>query len=148
MRTLGLGKTDEVTIRQACKKGKLCKIKDVFFPKPKIKPAWSRILCFVWRKDSLRVNFFLAFRACRLSFYNVRVSLWEFWHLLLPKEASVLSILNPILMTKAKLRETNKLQRFECTSLSQKSVEQNNKGIFGLCVWKENIDGNIGLSVH
>ncbi len=68
--------------------------------------------------------------------------------MLLPKEASVLSILNPILMTKAKLRETNKLQRFECTSLSQKSVEQNNKGIFGLCVWKENIDGNIGLSVH
>jgi hypothetical protein len=51
-------------------------------------------------------------------------------------------------MTKAKLREANELQRFECTSLSQESVERNNKGIFGLCVWKENIDGNIGLSVH
>jgi hypothetical protein len=43
-------------------------------------------------------------------------------------------------MTKAKLREANELQKFDCTCLGQESVERNNKGIFGLCVWRENID--------
>jgi hypothetical protein len=41
-------------------------------------------------------------------------------------------------MTKVKIREGNKLQRFECNGLGQESVERSNKGIFGLCVWKEN----------
>jgi hypothetical protein len=51
-------------------------------------------------------------------------------------------------MTKAKLKEANELHRFECIGLGQESVERSSKGIIGLCVWKENIDRDIGLGVR
>jgi hypothetical protein len=51
-------------------------------------------------------------------------------------------------MTKAKLREADELQRFECINLGQENVERSSKGILGLCVWRENIDRNISLNVH
>ncbi len=57
-------------------------------------------------------------------------------------------MLNPLQMTEAKLREANKLHRFECIGLGQESVERSSKGIIGLCVWKENKDRNIGQGVR